>query len=50
MKLLKSQFEVSHTNTSIFNIQFSKLFLNMLSLLLMKDFFYRKKLARFSEP
>ena len=31
------QFTVSHTNTSVFNIQFSKLYLHLLALFLTKD-------------
>ena len=35
--IIKIQFTVSHTNTSVFNIQFSKLYLHLLALFLTKD-------------
>ena len=42
------QFTVTHKNTSIFNIQFSNLYLHLLALFLIKDYVsYKKKLASF---
>ena len=43
-----TQFTKSHTNASVFNIQFSKLYLHLLTLFLTKDYVsYIKKLASF---
>ena len=42
------QYTETHTNTSIFNIQFSNLDLRLLALFLLKDYVsYKNKLASF---
>ena len=45
--ILLIQFSVSHTNTSIFNVQFLRFYLHLLALFLTKDVSYKKKLAPF---
>ena len=45
--ILLIQFSVSHTNTSIFNVQFLRFYLHLLALFLTKDASYKKKLASF---
>ena len=45
--ILLIQFSVSHTNTSIFNVQFLRFYLYLLALFLTKDASYKKKLASF---
>ena len=45
--ILLIQFSVSHTNTSIFNVQFLRFYLHLLALFLTKDVSYKKKLASF---
>ena len=45
------QYTVTHTNTSIFNIEFSNLYLRLLALFLVKDYVsYKNKLASFYWP
>ena len=43
--ILLIQFSVTHTNTSIFNVQFLRFYLHLLALFLTKDVSYKKKLA-----